>query len=149
MWGQQKKRRNGSIDTLVGKNTEVHGDIHCNGGLHIEGRVKGNVTAEDGSDAVLTLSEHGSIEGEVRVPHVVLDGTVVGDVHAAERIELAGRARVTGNVYYNLIEMAIGAEVNGSLVHQTEHPRPMLAHARGEREEPAPVGEAMAHGPGE
>ncbi|MCW9056085.1 MAG: polymer-forming cytoskeletal protein, partial [Gammaproteobacteria bacterium] len=60
---------------------------------------------------------HGNIEGEVRVPYVVLNGEVTGDVYAAERVELSSRAQVSGNVYYNLLEMAMGAEVNGSLVH--------------------------------
>jgi cytoskeletal protein CcmA (bactofilin family) len=66
---------------------------------------------------MLVLSDHGSIEGEVRVPYVVLNGEVIGDVYAAERVELSAKARVSGNVFYNLLEMAMGAEVNGSLVH--------------------------------
>ncbi|MCK5091792.1 MAG: polymer-forming cytoskeletal protein, partial [Gammaproteobacteria bacterium] len=69
---------------------------------------------------VLTLSERGRIEGEVRVPHIILNGNIIGDVYASERIELAVQARVNGNVYYNLLEMVMGAEVNGSLVHRQE-----------------------------
>jgi len=118
--GKKKANRTARVDTLVGQRTEVAGDVNFEGGLHVDGRVRGNVTAADDSDSMLTLSEHGSIEGDVRVPNIVLNGTVVGDVHAAARIELAAKARVTGNVYYNLIEMAMGAEVNGSLVHRAE-----------------------------
>ena len=66
---------------------------------------------------MVSLSECGTIEGEVSVPFVVLNGVVIGDVHGSEHVELQSKARVTGNVYYNLIEMAIGAEVNGKLVH--------------------------------
>ena len=80
----------------------------------------GSVLADDDSRSILTLNESGVIEGEVRVPHVVLNGTVSGDVHSLERIELASKARVKGNVYYRLLEMAIGAEVNGKLVHVEE-----------------------------
>jgi cytoskeletal protein CcmA (bactofilin family) len=124
MFGKGKKlRKVTKIDTLVGQNTELKGDINFKGGIHVDGVVKGNVIAEnDGSS--LTLSENGRIEGNVRVPNVVLNGTVIGDVHAIEGIELAANARVKGNVYYNLIEMAMGAEVNGSLVHRSE-PVPM------------------------
>ena len=75
---------------------------------------------------MLTVSEHGTIEGEVRVPYVVLNGVVLGDVHAREHIELAAKARVEGDVYYGLMEMAMGAEVNGKLVH-TEPETPPLA----------------------
>lgn len=128
MWHKGKKHRTTKIDTLVGQKTEVHGDIVFSGGLHVDGTIRGNVSASDEASSVLTLSEHGSIEGEVRVPNIVLNGSVVGDVHASARVELAAKARVTGNVYYNLIEMAMGAEVNGSLVHQSEGHRPQLVH---------------------
>lgn len=118
MWGKGKKTAIGKIDTLIGDQTEITGDVRFTGGLHIDGTVKGNVIATNDSNAVLMLSEHGRIEGEVRVPNVVLNGAVTGDVHASERIELAGKARVNGNVFYSLIEMAMGAEVNGNLVHR-------------------------------
>jgi len=118
MWSKANKRKMARIDTLIGQHSEVTGDIAFSGGLHIDGTVKGNVSAEEGSASVLTLSEHGTIEGEVRVPNIIVNGTVLGDVHASERVELAPQARITGNVYYHLIEMAMGAEVNGSLVHR-------------------------------
>lgn len=120
MLRNRKKFKATKIDTLIGRQTELQGDIRFAGGLHVDGTIKGNVIAEDESASVLTLSEHGTIEGEVRVPHVILNGVVIGDVHAREHIELAANARITGNVYYSLIEMAIGAEVNGSLVHRAE-----------------------------
>jgi cytoskeletal protein CcmA (bactofilin family) len=117
--GKKKNRRNAQIDSLIGAGTELHGDVRFKDGLHIDGVVKGNVIAV-GDASMLTMSEHGYIEGEVRVHNIVLNGEVVGDVHASQHIELAPAARVTGNVYYNLIEMAMGAEVNGKLVHQTD-----------------------------
>ena len=117
MWGQGKKAASAKIGTLIGQDTEVAGDVRFSGGLHIDGSVKGNVIGT-GDDAVLMVSEHGRIEGEVRVHNVILNGAVNGDVHASGRIELAPQAKVNGNVYYSLIEMAMGAAVNGSLVHQ-------------------------------
>ena len=107
------------IDSLVGGNSTIRGDIHFSGGLHIDGEVKGNVVAElDGS--TLTTSENGRIVGDVRVHNIVLNGTVVGDVYSTIHMELAPNARVTGNVYYSIIEMAMGAEVNGNLIHMNE-----------------------------
>jgi len=122
MFSKSKKHRAGKIDTLVGQNTEVNGDVVFSGGLHVDGCVRGNILVTDNSDSTLTLSEHGRVEGEVRVPHVILNGEVQGDVYASEHIELAANARIQGNVYYNLLEMAMGAEVNGSLVHKVEQP---------------------------
>jgi cytoskeletal protein CcmA (bactofilin family) len=122
MLGQGKKGKTASakVDTIIGQQTRIEGDIHFTGGLHIDGHIKGNIISGEGSTSVLTVSEHGSIEGNVQVPTVILNGTVTGDVRTEERIELAAKAQVSGNVYYNLIEMAMGAAVNGSLVHQTE-----------------------------
>lgn len=121
MWGNKKKpKQTAQIDSLIGQNSEIHGDVVFKGGLHVDGVIKGNVMAEEGTESVITLSERGTIEGEVKVPNVVVNGTVIGDVHALTHIELASEARVHGNVYYSLIEMAMGAEVNGNLVHRAD-----------------------------
>jgi cytoskeletal protein CcmA (bactofilin family) len=79
--------------------------------------------------SMLQLSEQGRIEGEVNVHYVVLNGEVRGDVHSSAHIELLSKAQVTGNVYYHLIEMAIGAEVNGKLVHTAQPEEPVLDDA--------------------
>jgi cytoskeletal protein CcmA (bactofilin family) len=118
MFGKKKGFSAARIDTLVGQGTEITGDLVFSGGLHVDGTIKGNVAAEEGSTALLILSEFGRIEGQVTVPNMVLNGEIVGDVFGSTRVELAPKARVKGSVYYNLIEMAIGAEVNGGLVHQ-------------------------------
>jgi cytoskeletal protein CcmA (bactofilin family) len=125
MFGR-KRRSNSVIDTLVGSNSNVNGDLNFTGGCHIDGTVKGNVNAEPDSDSTLSISEEGSVKGGVSVPYVVLNGIVRGDVVACRRVELGPTARVIGNVYYNLIEMAIGAEINGKLVHQPEGQVPLL-----------------------
>ncbi|MBI3773726.1 MAG: polymer-forming cytoskeletal protein [Gammaproteobacteria bacterium] len=119
MFSNGKRHKIAKIDSLIGQNTEIKGNIVFSGGFHVDGKVIGNIQAEE-SSSLLTLSDHGVIEGEVRVPNVILNGRVLGDVYASERVELAANARVTGNVYYNLIEMAIGAEVNGNLVHRVD-----------------------------
>ncbi len=117
MLGKGKNKKTTRMDTLVGPQSEVSGDVKFTGGLHIEGTIKGNVIAENDGNSLVQLSESGTIEGEVRAPFIVLNGVVIGDVHGGEHVELASKARVAGNVYYNLIEMAVGAEVNGKLVH--------------------------------
>ena len=120
MFGSRKKLKTSKIDSLIGRHSELYGDVRFTGGLHVDGTIRGNVLAEEDPAAFLNLSEHGTVEGEVKVPNVVLNGVVVGDVYAKQHIVLASNARVTGNVYYSLIEMAMGAEVNGNLVHQVE-----------------------------
>lgn len=112
-----QKIRSARVDTLIGKGTTIDGDLRFSGGLHVEGVIKGNLAA-DGDDATLILSEHGHIQGEVRVPSMVLNGMIDGDVFAGGKVELFEKARICGDVYYNLLEMAVGAEVNGKLVRQ-------------------------------
>jgi cytoskeletal protein CcmA (bactofilin family) len=116
----KKQRRHTVVDTLVGASTKLNGDLSFEGGCHIDGTVEGSVSADAGSNSALSVSEDGIVEGGVTVPYVVLHGIVRGDVYANQRVELGPTARVIGNVYYNLIEMAIGAEINGKLVHQPE-----------------------------
>lgn len=121
MLGKRKakgRKSVGHFDTLISSRTSILGDVVFSGGLHIDGRIKGTVKAEENSDAVLRISEVGDVEGDVIAPHVIINGTVHGDVHASENLELAEKAAINGNVYYNLIEMAMGAQVNGNLVHQ-------------------------------
>ena len=117
-----KKRNHVPIGTLVGADTRILGDIEFVGGCHIDGYVKGDVKSMRDERSVLSVSERGCVEGAVSVPHMLLNGTVKGDVRATERVELGPKARVIGNVQYKLIEMAIGAEVNGKLIHESERP---------------------------
>lgn len=105
------------VDTLIGPQVTIRGDLQFSGGLYIEGRIIGRVTALDGEKGVLMLAENGCIEGEVHAPVVMIDGRLDGDVHAAERVELASKARVTGNVHYRVVEMHAGAQLTGRLVH--------------------------------
>jgi len=116
----KKSRTQAPIGTLVGSDTRIQGDLDFDGGCHIDGYVKGNVRAASDPGGVLSVSERGCVEGSVVAPHVQLNGTVKGDVRATERIELGPKARVIGNVQYKLIEMSIGAEVNGKLIHEGE-----------------------------
>ncbi|WP_439135743.1 bactofilin family protein [Pseudomaricurvus sp.] len=103
--------------TLISKSTELTGDVKFSGSLEIEGRVKGNIYAEEGADARVRIMEKGFVEGDICVPTIIINGSVNGDVHSAKHIELAAKATVTGNVHYNMIEMVKGAQVNGSLLY--------------------------------
>jgi cytoskeletal protein CcmA (bactofilin family) len=104
------------IDTLLGRAARVQGDVDFEGGLHLDGQIQGAVRSDDARDSSLSVSETGSIDGPVRVPNVLLNGVVRGDIHARERVVLGATARVEGNVYYGVIEMTLGAQIVGKLV---------------------------------
>lgn len=105
------------IDTLIGAATKVVGDISFSGGLRVDGLVKGNVAAAGEEPSTLVLSENAKIEGKIRVSHVVINGAVLGPVHATEYVELQSKCHVTGDVFYKTLEMHMGAIVEGKLVH--------------------------------
>ncbi|MBX5460659.1 MAG: polymer-forming cytoskeletal protein [Steroidobacteraceae bacterium] len=128
MFGRDS-RAQARIDTLIGKAASVQGDVEFEGGLHLDGRVAGNVRAVGPPGASLSVSEHGAIDGSVDVPNVTLNGAVRGDIRAVERIVLGPRARVLGNVHYGVIEMTLGAEIKGKLVPL---PSPSAATMEGE-----------------
>jgi len=118
MWGStSKSSAKGKHHTLISRGTKIVGDIQFDGDLQIEGRVQGCVLAEGEQDGCLVIHEGGCVEGEVRVPTAVVNGEIIGDMHSTKHLELAAKAIIQGNVYYETIEMVKGSQVNGNLVH--------------------------------
>ena len=117
-----RNKKTTRIDSLIGQNTEIQGEVKFSGGVHIDGKIQGKVVGENDGSSLLSQSEYGEIEGEVRSPYVVINGIVNGDVHGSRHVELLSNAKIKGNVYYNLVELAVGAEVNGKLVHTPAKP---------------------------
>ncbi len=122
MWGKSKsgRARSAQVDTVIGKTSTIKGDLTFSGNLHIEGTIIGNIKAEGDEGATLVLDEDGMIQGDVSVPNVIINGNVEGDIFSVSHAELLPKAKIKGNLYYNLVEMAVGSEVNGSLVHRKE-----------------------------
>jgi len=111
------RKTKGTIDSLIGISTKIEGNVHFQGGLRIDGEVKGNVIATGDEPSMLVISEHAKVEGEVRVAHLVVNGEIIGPVHSSELLELQPRARITGDVFYKALEMHGGAIVSGKLTH--------------------------------
>jgi cytoskeletal protein CcmA (bactofilin family) len=118
MFSKSAPKTSNKIDSLVGAGTKVEGNVAFTGGLRVDGEIFGNVTAIGDQPSTLVLSEQARIEGEITVSHLVINGTVVGPVRSSGFLELQTKARVTGEVEYNTIEMHLGAVVQGRLIHQ-------------------------------
>ncbi len=118
MWFKRKSNKIDSrIDTLIGIDTRVEGDLHFSGGLRVDGAVRGNVTEPAGTPCTLILRENGKIEGEVVAAKIVLNGKVIGPVKSSQFIELQAKARITGDLHYKSLEMHTGAVIEGKLVY--------------------------------
>jgi len=109
-----------TIDTLIGAGSILQGDLEFTGGLRVDGHIKGHVSAQDSSNGTLVLSESGVIEGDINVPHVVINGTVNGNIVSNMHIELQSNAKITGDIHYKAVEMQLGAVLNGALVSETQ-----------------------------
>ncbi len=117
MFGKKRSKPQNRIDSLIGAATTIEGNLSFSGGLRIDGEVNGNVVATPGESSTLVLSEHGRVNGEINVTHLVMNGVVVGTVRADEYLELQSKARVTGDVHYRTLEIQLGAVVEGKLIH--------------------------------
>lgn len=117
--GKKNSKPQNRIDSLIGVGTRIEGNVTFSGGLRVDGEIRGNISCDKGQSGTLVISEQASVEGEISVCHVVINGTVIGPVFAGESLELLPNARVTGDVEYHQLEMQQGAVVQGRLVHQT------------------------------
>lgn len=117
--GKKNSKPQNRIDSLIGVGTRIEGNVTFTGGLRVDGEVRGNIVSDKGQSGTLVISEQASVEGQISVGHVVINGTVIGPVFAGESLELLPNARVTGDVEYHQLEMQQGAVVQGRLVHQT------------------------------
>jgi cytoskeletal protein CcmA (bactofilin family) len=124
-----RESRPARIDTLIGKGARVQGNVDFLGGMHLDGAIAGNVRSDASPDSTLSVSESGSIEGDVDVPNVLLQGAVKGDIRAREHVVLGATARVEGSVYYSVIEMTVGAQIMGKLIRLAPEGAPAAPEA--------------------
>ena len=120
MFFKKANKIDSRIDTLVGAETRIEGDLHFNGGLRVDGAIRGSVSEQNGMPSTLILSEHGKIEGAVTAAKIVINGKVIGPVKSSHFIELQTKARITGDVYYKSLEMHTGAVIEGKLVYLSD-----------------------------
>lgn len=125
MFGRKKKNQlHNHIDTLIGINTNIHGDIAFSGGLRVDGHVTGNVISSGKEqNSTLVLSKDGCITGTIRVTHVIINGTVNGPIYAQGYLELQAKAKVYGDIHYGSLEIQLGAMVEGKMIHQQAKPQ--------------------------
>jgi len=122
-----KKKTKRAVDTLITQHTTITGNMEFSGVLYIDGKVIGDVEADE-NGSILTIGARGHVEGEIKVPHVIVFGGVEGNIHASEEVELMEKAVINGDVYYSMLQMAMGAAVNGKLVHKPNPGMQRLEH---------------------
>lgn len=134
MFSNKNSKPQNRIDSLVGAGTKIEGNVSFTGGLRVDGEIKGNVVADLGKPSTLVLSEHARVDGEIKVTHLVVNGTIVGPVNATEYLELQSKAKVRGDVHYKTLEIQLGAIVEGKLIHLAETEDKVVAFKLGSAE---------------
>lgn len=130
---------------LLGPDTEFRGTIRFAGTLRIEGQVEGDVLSAPGSGAVLIVNQHARVVGDIVADAVLISGEVLGDVRAAERVEVYRSGRLRGDIHTGDIMIEGGATFEGQS-HMVSRDDPdwrerLLGHTR------APGGNGGAHAP--
>lgn len=120
MFFKRSNKIQNSIDTLIGADTQIEGNINFSGGLRVDGVIRGDITEPNASPSTLIMSEHARVEGAISAAKVVINGQVIGSVKASQFIELQSKARITGDVHYKSLEMHTGAVIEGQLVYLGE-----------------------------
>ncbi len=134
MFSNKTSKPQNRIDSLVGAGTRIEGNVSFTGGLRVDGEIKGNVIADLSKPSTLVLSEHARVDGEIRVTHLVVNGTITGPVNASEYLELQSKAKVRGDVHYKTLEIQLGAIVEGKLIHLAEAEDKVVAFKLGSAE---------------
>ena len=117
----KKKFKPPAFTTVIGSGTVIHGGLSFTGGLHLDGVIYGDVFADsECENSTLTVSDQAIIVGDVRVANIIVNGTIDGDIDSSSLLELAENARVSGEIHYQQLEMAMGASVAGGMVHLLE-----------------------------
>ena len=127
MWFQKKEQP--PIRSLIGEGTCFEGELLFSDGLRIDGEVVGDICAQGEGPTLLVVSEKARIRGRVKAGHVIINGEVIGPIESSEMLELQPKARVAGEVRYQVLEMHAGANVDGDLRHIAAESRPSLTLA--------------------
>jgi len=122
MFGSKKKQNElfrAKISTLIGEDSTVDGVVNFKGGLHVVGTINGGAVSEE-DDSVLIVSENAFVKGKVKVKHLIVNGEIDGEIYVDGKVELFDKARIKGDIHYKILELPVGAQVDGKLIRIDE-----------------------------
>ena len=122
------KKKQPPIKSLIAQGTVIEGNLKFTDGLRIDGDVVGDICAAEGTTSILVISESATVTGGISADHVIINGRVMGPVHASELLELQPKAKIEGDVTYKALEMHQGAVIFGQLrpTSQDAEDKPIL-----------------------
>ena len=112
MWWTRKDKSSsprGNLTAFIDEGSEIDGKYTFSGTVMLNGKFQGEIASTD----TLIIGERGVVNATVRVGTAIIDGELVGNVVATERIELKGKARVFGDLEAPVVVVHEGVLLEG------------------------------------
>jgi len=106
---KKKASSEADIETIIGSNTELKGQLHCSGNLRIDGQIEGNVSTEGD----IVIGEHGNVLGDIQGRSLVVAGAVTGNVNASGNLSICATGQLVGDVRVKSLNIADGGVFQG------------------------------------
>lgn len=120
------RKRTPPIRSLIGEGTVLRGNVAFSDGLRIDGEVYGDVVCVDAGPSIVVIGDKAKVHGRVKASHVIISGETKGPVECSGLLELHPKARIAGDVRYDLLEMHPGALIDGELRSLKNAEKPAL-----------------------
>jgi hypothetical protein len=104
-----------SFETIIGASLRVDGNLLLRNSVRIDGVVNGNILQDDEHEATVAIAKGATVTGDIRAQHVIVSGTLRGNIFSSDRVELLETAFVTGDITYGSLGTQVGARIDGKL----------------------------------
>lgn len=104
------------FDTIIGSTITIEGNLHLSGNIRVDGKVIGNISPINGKEVTVAIGENGVINGDIQCNHLIVSGTVIGNINVTHKVEILDHAKIEGDVSYNLLSMDPGSTITGHLL---------------------------------
>jgi cytoskeletal protein CcmA (bactofilin family) len=111
MWKKKNRRspKAGDLTAFVDEGSEIEGKCTFAGTVMINGTIRGEIASAD----TVIVGEKAAVHADVHADTIFISGQVVGNLVAAQRLEMHGAARVSGNIEAPVIVMEEGVFFQG------------------------------------
>ncbi|HEY7202877.1 MAG TPA: polymer-forming cytoskeletal protein [Methylomirabilota bacterium] len=106
------------LTAFLDEGSEIEGKYTFSGTVLLNGKFQGEIASPD----TLIIGERGVVNASVRAGTLVVNGELVGNVYASDRIELSGKARVFGDLECPVIVLQEGVMFEGHCRMPKPHP---------------------------
>ena len=104
-------RNDYSINTIIGPNTNLSGDIEAGGFTRIDGSIRGDVKVK----GRVVIGERARMKGNVSGTNITIGGVVCGNIISDGHLVILSTAIVIGDIITRRIQADDGCFINGKV----------------------------------